>query len=349
MEGQQLGALGLGALHLLRQGGHVLLPAAVNTGDPVGSQADGTAGHVHGHVAAADDHHPLAGKVRHVAVTDAPQQLHRGHHAMAVLALDAGLLVGVGADGQVQAIVFLLHLVQRHIRAHVDLRADFNAQGQNGGDLPVQELPGEAVVWDAVAQHAAQGLSLFIDGDAVAHEGQVIGGGEAAGAAADDGHLLPRGRGAGGLGHLARLVHGVALQGPDIDRVIHHAPAAAGLAGVLADVGAGHREGVVLADQAHRVGVPARVDQGDVAGDVHSGRTQGHAGHWVFQAAQAPVAEDVFLIVVPETLKSHQHKLSGVDADGTVGGVYNGLGSLLNAVQNPNIRLSVQHFPQHIG
>ena len=255
----------------------------------------------------------------------------------------------MGADGQIQAVVLLFQLIQRHVGTHVDVGMYFNAQGQNGGDLRIQQRPGEAVVGDAVAQHAAQGLPLFIDRDAVAHEGQVVGGGETAGAAADDGHLLPRGRGTGRLGHVPGLVHGIALQRPDVHRVVHHAAAAAGLAGVLADVGAGHREGVVLADQAHRVGVPARVDQGDVAGDVHSGRTQGHAGHWVFQAAQAPVAEDVFLIVVPEALKSHQHKLSCVDADGTVGGVYNGLGSLLNAVQNPNIRLSVQHFPQHIG
>ena len=67
----------IGALHLLGQGGHVLLAAAVDAGHPVRPQADGAAGHVHGHVAAADDHHLLAGEVGQVAVADATQQSPR--------------------------------------------------------------------------------------------------------------------------------------------------------------------------------------------------------------------------------------------------------------------------------
>ena len=183
----------------------------------------------------------------------------------------------------------------------------------------------------------------------MSHQRQVIGGGEAAGAAAHHRHPLAGGGGAGRLGHLPRLVHGIALQRPDIHRVIHHPAAAAGLAGVFTDVGAGHREGVVLADQAHRIGVPAGVDQGDIAGDVHSGGAQGHAGHGVFQAAQAPVAEDMLLIVVPEGLKAHQHQLGGVDADGAVGGVHDGLGRLLDPAEDADVRLAVQHLLQHPG
>ena len=76
-------------VHLLRQGGHILLAAAVDAGDLLRAQADGAAGHVHGHVAAADDHHLLAGEVGHVAVADAPQHLHRGDDVLAVLAGDA--------------------------------------------------------------------------------------------------------------------------------------------------------------------------------------------------------------------------------------------------------------------
>ncbi len=65
---QQLRALGHRAGDLVGQGGHILHPAAVDTGDLVRAQSDRAAGHVHGHVAAADDHHPLAGEVRHHVV-----------------------------------------------------------------------------------------------------------------------------------------------------------------------------------------------------------------------------------------------------------------------------------------
>ena len=61
--------------------------------------------------------------------------------------------------------------------------------------------------------------------------------------------------------------------------IVDHIPAAAGLAGMLADVGAGGGQGVVLADQAHGVGVAPDAHQGHVARDIHARRTQGHAGH----------------------------------------------------------------------
>ena len=42
------------------------------------------------------------------------------------------------------------------------------------------------------------------------------------------------------------MIHGVPLESADVQRVIHHVPAAAGLAGVLADVGAGGGGGIAL-------------------------------------------------------------------------------------------------------
>ena len=152
----------------------------------------------------------------------------------------------------------------------------------------------------------------------------------------------------GGWGTSPGLVHGVALQCPDVDGVVHHAAAAAGLAGVLADVGAGHREGVVLADQAHRVGVPARMDQGDVAGDIHAGGAQATQGTGFFRLPRHRWRR-MLLIVVPEALEPHQHQLCGVDADGAVRGVHDGLGGVFDPVENADIRLAVQHLPQHLG
>ena len=61
------------------------------------------------------------------------------------------------------------------------------------------------------------------------------------------------------------------------------------------------------------------------------------------------MVEDVLLVVVPEALEPHQHQLGGVDADGAVGSIHNGLGRAFNPVENPDIGLSVQHLPQHLG
>ena len=103
--------------------------------------------------------------------------------------------------------------------------------------------------------------------------------------------MFAGGGGAGRGRHHAGMVHRVALEGPDVDAVVDHVPAAAGFAGVLAHQGAGHGEGVVLADQAHGVGIPAFAHQRHIAGDIHTGRAQGPhkapagsgaagSGHW---------------------------------------------------------------------
>ena len=349
LQRQDLGAFGNGALHFLLLGGHVLLAATVDTGDLGGAQPDGAAGHIHGHVAAADDRHVLAGEVRHLVVADAAQQLHGGHDARTVLTLDAGLLVGVGADGDIYAVVFLLELVEGDILAHLDPGMYLDAQGQDGVDLGVQLLPGETVAGDAVAHHATQLALLLVDGDLVAHVGQVVGGGEATGAAAHDGDGLAGGRRLFGLGHVPGVVHGVALESADVQSVVHHVPAAAGLAGMLADVGAGNGEGVVLADEPHSVGAAAFAHQGNVAGNVHASGTQGHTGHRVFQSPQAAVVENVLLIVVPEALQAHQHQIGGIDADGAVRRVHDDLGGVFDAAENADLRLTFQYFTNHVG
>ena len=145
------------------------------------------------------------------------------------------------------------------------------------------------------------------------------------------------------------MVHGVALESPDVQGIVHHVPAAAGLAGVLADVGAGGGEGVVLPDEPHGVGTAALAHQGDIAGNVHAGGAQGHAGHRIFQGAQAAVVKDVLLVVIPETLQSHQDQVGGINADGAVRRVHDDLGGILYTAENADLRLTVQHLPDHVG
>ena len=93
--------LGHGSCDLIGQSGHVLNAAAINAGDLLRAQTDGTAGDIHSHIAAADDHHFLAGEIRHNVITDGPEHLHGGHDVLAVLTGNAGLFILMGADGNV--------------------------------------------------------------------------------------------------------------------------------------------------------------------------------------------------------------------------------------------------------
>ena len=206
----------------------------------------------------------------------------------------------------------------------------------------IQSLPGKAIAGDTVPEHAAQLPALLIDGHAVPHKGEVIGGAEAGGASADDRDLLPGGGGALGHGDLPFVLHGEAFQAADVDGVIHHGPATAHLAGMLADQAAGGGQGIVLPDELHRVAVPSLENKGDVAGDVHVGGAQGYAGNGLVLDAQATPMEDMLLIVVPEALDALDDHPGGLLADGAVRGGEYALRGPLDQVQGLQLRGAVQ-------
>ena len=209
-----------------------------------------------------------------------------------------------------------------------------DAQGQDGLDLSVQQMPGETVAGNAVAEHTAQLLGLLKHGNLMTHERQIVGAAQSAGAAAYNGHSLAGGRSALRLGYISGVIHGVTLQTPDVDGVVNHIAAAPGLAGMLADVGAGSGEGVILSDQAHGVGAAIFAHQSHVAGNIHPGGTQGDAWHGVFKPCQAPLMEDVLLVVIPESLQAVHHQAGRIPADGTVRRVDDGAGGFFNGNQS---------------
>ena len=118
---------------------------------------------------------------------------------------------------------------------------------------------------------------------------------------------------------------------------------------MLADVGTGGGEGIVLADEADGVVTPALLDQGHIAGNVYPGGAHGHAGNRVFQTAQTAVVGDVLLIIVPKAQQSHQHQLGRVDPDGTVRRVHDDPGGLFDPVEDTQFRFAVQHLADHAG
>ena len=250
----------------------------------------------------------------------------------------------MGPDGDVHRVKAVLNGFHGKVPADGDPRPHRDAGGQDVGNVPVQDVLGQAIVGDAVAEHAAQLGALLIDGDLVAHERQVVGRRQAARPAADDGHCLARVLRPLRGGHVGHVVHGVPLQAADVHRVVHHPPAALALAGVLAHIGAGGGEGVVLSDEAHRVLIPPQPDEGDVPGDVHMGRAGGDTGHRVAQAADAPAVEHVLLVVLPEAPHPPEHHVGRLIADGTVGGVGDHLGGALDEVDGLHGGGAVQHL-----
>lgn len=143
VQGQDLAALRLGLVHLFGQGGHVLHPAAVDAGHMGGPQPQAGAGGVHGHIAAADHHHPFARQVGDPALADVPQHPHGADHALAVLAGDAQLFVVVGADGDVHRVVLGLQLVQAQVgAAHLGVHDRLDPGVQDVLDVLVQHVGG---------------------------------------------------------------------------------------------------------------------------------------------------------------------------------------------------------------
>ena len=254
----QLHALGDRALDLLGQRGHILPAAAIDAahltraeahcaaayihrdaGDARSAQTDRASCHVHRDVAAADDHDLLAAEIGHVIVADLAQHLNRGHDALGVLAFDAGLFIRVCAECKIERVVLTAQLVEGDLVSdvHIDLR--INADGEERRDLRVQDLARQTVGGNAVAQHTAELRPLFIHRNLVAHQREIVRRGKTARPAADDGDRLAGLLSAGGMGHIARVVHRVALESANVHRVVDHVAAAARLTGMLADVRAG--------------------------------------------------------------------------------------------------------------
>ena len=140
------------------------------------------------------------------------------------------------------------------------------------------------------------------------------------------------------------MIHRVALQAADVYGIVHHAAAAVGLTGVLAHVGAGKGEGIVLADQAHGIVVAAGPHQRDVAGNVHMGRAHRDAGHRVAQAADAAAMQHVLLVIFPEAPYPLQHHMGSLIADGAVRRVGNDLGGAFDKVHGLQGGSAVQHL-----
>ena len=162
--------------------GHVLHVAAVDERDLAGALADGRPRAVHRREAAADDDDPRA-LVARVGQAEGrgAQVLEAVDDAVGVLAGDAQLVGVVAADrddDRVEALV--LEVVEREVLAQLLVAHDLAAEPDDRLVLGLEDLDlGQAVLRDAVAEHAAGRRVALEDRHVVAGEQQVVGRGHA--------------------------------------------------------------------------------------------------------------------------------------------------------------------------
>ncbi len=202
-EQDQLHPLFDGGLDLHGMGRHLVARAPIQEGHLGGAQPLGGAGGVEGGIAAAD-HHDIAVDLGFLRALQLPEEIDARKDA------GDGFFVGqahafrlLGAECQVDGVEALfLEAGDREVFSQGGIGFHGHAQVGDPGDLLVQQFLGQAVLGDAVAQHAAQVGRFLEQGDGVALQHQVIGAGQSRGPAADDGDFLAVGR-----------RHGVGVQG----------------------------------------------------------------------------------------------------------------------------------------
>ena len=144
----------------------------------------------------------------------------------------------------------------------------------DAGDLRVEDIPRQAVGRDPVPHHPARLAAGIANLDLVAEAGEVVGGGEPAGAATDDEHALAatRGRRLGLPALLACEVAQEALDGMDRDGAVELGSVARAFAWVVTDPAVDRGQRVVCDELAPRLLVPSRSRMGEPGLDVLAGR-----------------------------------------------------------------------------
>ena len=145
------------------------------------------------------------------------------------------------------------------------------------------------------------------------------------------------------------VVHRVALQAADVHGVVHHGPPTRVLARMLADVRAGGRKRVVFSDKLDRIVEAGVGRKGDIARNVHMGRTRHHAGHPLRRAAQAAAMRHMLLEVFAKCTDAYQDLLGGLISNRAIGTDADMLRELLEIFKSSLVRASVDNLLEHVG
>ena len=184
-----------GALELVTPRRNVFGSAAVDNGDRfTPPQPAGDAAGVHRDVAAAHDHHPRR-HLRALAGIDAAQEADAVDDPLVFEAGDPERLAPPRTDRQEHRIVAGFEFAEAHpgpelgVEMDLDARAVFEHADGVFGDDPRRQPKGG----NPPHHHAAQAIGGLIDVDRVARLGEILRGGKAGRAGADDGDGLGAG------------------------------------------------------------------------------------------------------------------------------------------------------------
>ena len=168
-------------------GGHLLAGAAIHD-DGLRAEPLGGAGNVDRGVAAAVHDHPASKLKRCVVRLHAAQKAHGVEDLHGVGGGDVHLFRQVRPDGG-EAGVEAARGQGRGYVVHSRIELERHAHIDDALHLRVHHVAGQTVLGDAEAHHPAGHRPGLADADLVAHQRQMIGGGQTAGTGSDDQHL----------------------------------------------------------------------------------------------------------------------------------------------------------------
>lgn len=106
--------------------------------------------------------------------------------------------------------------------------------------------------------------------------------------------------------------------------------------------------GVVLADKPDGVGVSARFDEGDIAGDIHARGALRHAGDGLVERAFAASVFDMLHEVVAEAADALENHIRGLIADCAVRRKINAFRPSFDQVDGVEGRVAVENVVQKL-
>ena len=213
----------------------------------------------------------------------------------------------------------------------------------------VEDIFRKAIVRNSVAKHAARLFEALVNIDLMPKPCQVVRGRKTRRAGPYDGDSLAGRSETACIARTKGVVHRVALQAADVHGVVHHGPPTRVLARMLADVRAGGRKRVVFSDKLDRIVEAACGRKGDIARNVHMGRTRHHAGHPLRRAAQAAAMLHMLLEVFAKCADAYQDLLGGLISNRAIGTDANMLRELLEIFKSSLVRASVDNLLEHVG
>ena len=175
-----------------------------------------------------------------------------------------------------------------------------NACGKDGFQILIQSFSGQTIAGDAVTEHTAQFFMFFKYFYMVSHQCQIICRTQTTGATTQNSNFLSCWFCARRCRHYARIIHSIPFQRTNVDGIIYHISAAPCFTGMFTDHSTGCYKGIVLSNKTYRICITFMGNQGNIPGNIHICRTEGHTGHRLVNVKQTAFIMDMFQIIITE-------------------------------------------------